>query len=166
MPLKNYTTKISVEKTISQIEKNLAKHGASHIYKMYNDDGVPEAIAFKYTVNETQIAFKLPMEDSKVKDVFKKAVFKKEIPKRFLNDIDQARRTGWRIIKDWIDSQMALLEINLVSLDEIFLPYMYNEKLDKTMYEIMYDRNFNMPKLEGSEKYNEEYNSEDYKTRY
>src|SRR6056297_1618777 len=151
MPLKNYTTTISVEKTILQIEKALAKYGASHIYKMYNADALPEAIAFKYVVNGQQIAFKLPMEESKIKDIFKKAVYKKELPSRYLDNKEQARRTGWRIIKDWVDSQLALLEINLVTLDEIFLPYMYNERANKTMYQIMQERDFNMPKLEYGE---------------
>ena len=37
---------------------------------------------------------------------------------------DQARRTAWRILKDWVQAQMALLETNMVDMEEIFLPYM------------------------------------------
>ena len=36
----------------------------------------------------------------------------------------QAIRTSWRILKDWVETQMALLETGMVTMDEIFLPYM------------------------------------------
>ena len=36
----------------------------------------------------------------------------------------QAIRTSWRILKDWVEAQMALLETGMVTMDEIFLPYM------------------------------------------
>ena len=36
----------------------------------------------------------------------------------------QAIRTSWRILKDWVETQMALLENGMVTMDEIFLPYM------------------------------------------
>ena len=35
----------------------------------------------------------------------------------------QAIRTSWRILKDWVEVQMALLETGMVTMDEIFLPY-------------------------------------------
>ena len=30
----------------------------------------------------------------------------------------------WRILKDWVEAQMALLETGMVTMDESFLPYM------------------------------------------
>ena len=36
----------------------------------------------------------------------------------------QAVRTSWRVLKDWVEAQMALLETGMVTMDEIFLPYM------------------------------------------
>ena len=41
-------------------------------------------------------------------------------------DREQAQRVAWRIIKDWVAAQMAILESEMVSMDEIFLPYMLN----------------------------------------
>jgi hypothetical protein len=148
MALKNYTTSISVEKTMMEIEGILAKNGATHIYKMYNNKGVPVALAFKAVVADQMIAFKLPMEEEKILVVFKNAVHKKELPSKYFNDMDQARRTGWRIIKDWISAQMALLEIRVAKFEEIFLPYMYDERQDKTLYQIMAEQKFKMPQLE------------------
>lgn len=129
---------------MTEIEKILAQNGATHIFKMYNKEGTPTALAFKSLVGEQEIAFKLPMEENKIKMVFQNSVNRGELPRRYWDDLDQARRTGWRIIKDWIDSQMALIEINVAKFEEIFLPYMYDMKKDKTLYEIMAEQNFNM----------------------
>ena len=147
MPIKNYTTSISVEKTIMEIEKILAKFGACNIYKMYNKEANPIGLAFEVIINDNPMGFKLPMREGKVLEVFKKAVHNGEIPKRYWNDIEQARRTGWRILKDWVDSQIALMEIELVKIHEVFLPYMYDRKTGKTLFELMEAKNFDLPQL-------------------
>ena len=36
----------------------------------------------------------------------------------------QATRVASRILKDWIEAQLALLHTGMVELEEIFLPYM------------------------------------------
>jgi len=51
-------------------------------------------------------------------------------------DEEQAARVAWRIIKDWVDAQMAILESEMVRMDEIFLPYMIADKTGNTMYEL------------------------------
>lgn len=144
MALKNYTTTISVEKTIMEIEKILAKAGATHIFKMYDAQGEPCALAFKCVVNENIIAFKLPMEHNKIIMVFRKAVSEGKLKKKYSQDTQQAKRTGWRIIKDWVHSQMALMEINVVKFEEVFLPYMYDEKNDETLFQKFEKRDFNL----------------------
>ena len=63
---------------------------------------------------------------------------------RYWNDMEQARRTGWRILKDWVDSQIALMEIELVRIHEVFLPYMYDDKTGKTLFETLEARDFNL----------------------
>ena len=143
MPIKNYTTKIAVEKTMMEIEKILVNHGASHIFKMYHNKR-PTALAFKYPLEDRLLPFKLPMDEAKMLAVFKNAVSKRELPKRYWEDHEQARRTGWRIIKDWVDAQMALLEINLVKFEEIFLPYMYDEKTDQTLFQKFEESDFKL----------------------
>ena len=147
MPLKNYTTGISIEKTIMEIEKILAKFGAEHIHKIYNKE-IPIGLAFEVVINEKPMGFKLPMKEEKIIEVFKKEVHNRNLPKRYWNDIEQARRTGWRIIKDWIDSQIALMEIELVKIHEVFLPYMYDNKTGKTLFELMEHKGFDMPQIE------------------
>jgi rRNA maturation protein Rpf1 len=144
MGLKNWSTVISVEKSMMEIERILAKHGATHIFKMYDDKGRPQALAFKSNYHGQEISFKLPMELEKVKMVFKNQASKGNIPKKLWDDEEQARKTGWRIIKDWVDSQMALIEINVVQFEEIFLPYMYDMQTNQTLFEKMEKRGFDL----------------------
>ena len=49
-------------------------------------------------------------------------------------DREQAERVAWRIIKDWVEAQMAILESEMVEIDEIFLPYMVNQS-GQTLFE-------------------------------
>lgn len=48
---------------------------------------------------------------------------KGKVPLRFATK-QQADRVAWRIIKDWIEAQMAIVEAGIVSLDQVMLPYM------------------------------------------
>lgn len=34
-----------------------------------------------------------------------------------------AQRTGWRILKDWVAAQLAIIEAGLATLPEVMLPY-------------------------------------------
>lgn len=141
--IKNYTTTIAVEKTIMEIEQILAKHGANNIFKLY-ESGIVKGIAFQSIVNDQPLAFKLPMEEDKILEVFNQAVRSGNIPRKFHNDKEQARRTGWRIIKDWVDSQMSLIAINTVKFEQVFLPYMYDMQTNQTLFEKFEKRNFNL----------------------
>ena len=49
-------------------------------------------------------------------------------------DREQAERVAWRIVKDWVEAQMAILESEMVQMDEIFLPYMIGST-GKTLFE-------------------------------
>ena len=139
MNLKNYTTSISEEKTISEIEKILALNGVNSIFKMYDNEGKISALAFRVFVKDRDLAFKLPMEVNKVLMILKNS----RIPNKNKTE-DQARRTGWRIIKNWVESQMALIQINMVKIEEIFLPYMYDVNNDETLFEKLENRNFDL----------------------
>lgn len=42
---------------------------------------------------------------------------------------------AWRIVKDWVEAQMAILESEQVQMDEVFLPYMVNNR-GQTIFEV------------------------------
>lgn len=141
MAIKNYTTTIKIEKTIAEVEEKLAKFGANQIFKLYKE-GIPKGLAFTLEIQGSPVPFKLPMREENILQIFKKEVSKGNLPRRYASDIEQARRTGWRIIKDWIESQLALIEIEFAKPEEIFLPYMYNSKNDETFFETIEKKGF------------------------
>lgn len=60
---------------------------------------------------------------------------------------EQAERVAWRILKDWIEAQMALLDIQMVKFEEIFLPYIQINK-DETIYQRLEKEQFLLEKQE------------------
>jgi hypothetical protein len=42
---------------------------------------------------------------------------------RSLQTEEQALRVGWRILKVWVEAQMAIVEAELATVAEVFLPY-------------------------------------------
>src|SRR6266516_2976611 len=54
---------------------------------------------------------------------------------------EQAYRVAWRNILDWVLAQMALLEIGMAKMEEVFLPYM-QDRDGVTFFERMEERGF------------------------
>lgn len=118
MALKNYTTAISVEKTISEIQGKLAYVGARRIMSEYDDTGNIVALSFQLELDGQLLAFTLPTDWRPVAAVLNK---QRAVSQSRLEE--QARRTAWRITKDWIDAQVAIIETKMVTTTQVFLPY-------------------------------------------
>lgn len=119
MPILNYTTKIDSYKTIVEIQKVLATHGASKITTDNDASGNPIAVTFCIMFKEQLCAFALPCNFEGVLRAMKKS---SKVPRSLCTE-DQALRVGWRIVKDWIEAQMAIVEADLANMAEVFLPY-------------------------------------------
>lgn len=130
MALKNYTTTINATKTVGEIQEILGKHGASAIMTEY-DNGEVIGLSFKILTPQGEVGIKLPANTERVLQVLKN---QRKNNSQIKDTKEQAVKVAWRIIKDWIDSQMAILETQMVEMEEIFLPYMLN-KDGKTLYE-------------------------------
>ena len=48
---------------------------------------------------------------------------------------EQAYHTAWRIIKDWVEAQLALLETEMVDFEEVFMPYILSGR--ETLYQAL-----------------------------
>ena len=139
MAILNYTTQIDVYKTVAEIERILSEHGVMSIMKQY-EDGQVVSLSFLIDDGEKKIPVRMPIRVDECLKVMQKQ--KKEHPKMQIEATkEQASKVAWRIMKDWIEVQMALLEINMVRFEEIFLPYI--ETTDgKTIYEKLEERKF------------------------
>lgn len=139
MAIINYTTQIDVYKTVAEIERILSEHGVMSIMKQY-EDGQVVSLSFLIDDGEKKIPVRMPIRVDECLKVMQKQ--KKEHPKMQIKATkEQASKVAWRIMKDWIEVQMALLEINMVRFEEIFLPYIETTG-GKTIYEKLEERKF------------------------
>lgn len=147
MPLKDYTTEVSAMKSIGQIQGNLVAHGAKEITVNYSPNREPEGLSFTVPTRQGDIPFLLPVNVKKVEAIllnmrarkpetwdYNYAQVMERIQKR-------AVMVAWRITKDWVDAQLAFIETEMVTLDEVFLPYM-EVKGGQRLYELMVNKGY------------------------
>jgi hypothetical protein len=133
--LKNYASTSALPNIFSAIEKTLVEHKAKSIVRDYNDQGRIKSISFVVDTNKGSIGVRLPARFDQVEKIFQEQGIRyKE---------EQPYRTAWATIRDWVDSQMALIDWEMVKLEEVFLPYAVN-KDGRTYFEVIEDRGFSL----------------------
>lgn len=145
MNLKNYTSTVPVERSIMLIEKLLIDAGAININKAVDPTSREvSGIVFQINVENKPIVFKLP---SKVEQCFK-MMWKNVSPRSAhresvkQNTMDQAKRTAWKLLYDWVSRQVSMIQIQQVELMEVFMPYCYDVRNDQTFFEKMKGNGF------------------------
>ncbi len=133
--IKNYTTQISTEKTLGEIQKALATHKATAVLTEYDDGGVVTHVSFKLRMEHGEMSFRLP---ANIDGVLGCLLQNPTVPKR-LRCREQAARVAWRIVKDWIEAQLAIVDAEMCEMAEVFLPYAQLTNDGRTLYEKFQD---------------------------
>lgn len=126
MPIKNYTTKVPAVQTVGEIQGILAAHGARKVMMDYGDNGTVTAVTFALDCGGALHGFRLEAKPQGVMSVMAK--------ERIKCDAAQAERIAWRNIKDWIAAQVALVETEQATMDELFLPKLVDRN-ERTLYQ-------------------------------
>ncbi|MFX0194563.1 MAG: hypothetical protein ACFFCW_00450, partial [Candidatus Hodarchaeota archaeon] len=113
----------------------LATAGAQAVLSEYDNDGILCAMSFRIQ----GLYFRLPLN---IEGVYQALKRDRNVPKR-LKTYEQAARVAWRIVKDWIEAQIAIIEAGQAELQQVFLPYAQNNE-GKTLYEIVKDGGFKL----------------------
>jgi len=149
MALLNYSTKIPAGKTAAEVQQDLAKHGAKRVMLDYGDGGEPEALTFQVLRGEESLAFKVPVRPDLVLKVLEKQYRAGQLRSHMPRPTkEHAVRVAWRIIKDWVEAQMAILETEMVTMEEVFLPYLLDSK-GQTLYQVMTNSGFYLTEGKG-----------------
>lgn len=146
MPLLNYTTQIPAEKTVSEISGILARAGTGAIMTNFNAKGVTIGVKFRIQTEFGVASFALPCDIGAVLKILSEQSRAGKVPRRLVGE-EQAARVGWRIIKDWIEAQLALVATRMVTLNQVFLPYAITANGD-TVYERYVSAGFNGLQIE------------------
>jgi hypothetical protein len=128
MSILNYTTKVPVERSVQEIQKTLVKAGAMATMLQY-DNGMVSSVAFKLDTKVGPVSFLLPSNPDGVLKVMRKGKGGKVTPEQ----LAQANRVAWRILKDWIEAQMAIITAEMATPLQVFLPYAQTK--EGTIYE-------------------------------
>lgn len=143
MALKNYTS--AGHGTFEKIQKVLASHGANKIMYDYGPDGQLTAITFGLDINGQQMGFRLPALTENVVQIMYGGTDRWGRQKKITQaQRDQAYKTAWANIRDWIDAQMALIDTRQVKLEQVFLPYLI-VRGNQTLFEQLESRQFALP---------------------
>lgn len=135
MSLLNYSTTVPAAKTVAQIQTILAKHGAIAILTNYDSEGQVESLSFKVKTSHGELPIRLPIDiDATLR------VLERQAPRRYCNR-EQAVKVSWRIIKDWVEAQLAILETEMVRMEQIFLPYVVTND-GRTLFSRMVESKF------------------------
>ena len=140
------TTKIPAEKTAGEISTLLSKSGMVKYIQTEYGAGDIMGISFIVMAGDQKVPFRLPARCQPVLDAMKKD---RHTPKH-LHNPEQARRVAWRQILRWVQAQMALIEVGMVDIKEVFMPYLMISK-EQTLYERLQGQNFMMLDYERKE---------------
>lgn len=140
MPLLNYTTTVPVTRTIAQVTEILAKSGARQVLTDYAPSGTPTGIAFAVDTPTGLRNYHLPVDVAAITAVMKAD---RNISPRFRTP-EQAERVGWRITKDWLEAQLAIIATRMVTFDQVMLPYMSTGN-GSTVYDLFLTQQLALP---------------------
>lgn len=150
--IKNYTSSVPANQSISKMERLLIEAGARNILKNYGDDNTCIGLAFDLPYKDPHsqlpviLQFKFTVD---VNSVFQ-AILKNQSRSRSLSDsgrqnlMSQAERTAWKLELDALEINLSRIAIQTAKLPQILLGYMYNYSTNKTLYDMVSEGGFKM----------------------
>jgi len=137
--IKNYTSGVPVSRTVSRIEECLAEAGASGITKSYTD-GKLTALCFRVELPNTKtVDIRLPANADAVYESLKSQV--KRPRSGTLEKLrEQAERTSWKLMQDWTEIQLSLIQLQKIDFLQVFLPYVWDGQ--QSFYHAIKGNNF------------------------
>lgn len=151
--LKNYTSDVPVSQTIARIESVLIRCGVSGIMKEYrpNPPGAIAAITFQIKCgNEVPTTIRLPADEEAATEALWREyvgadVISKDGQEIWSNNrkklkrkdfIQQGARTAWKLMQDWVEVQMSLIQLKQAQFDQVFMPYIWDGRRGQSFYQI------------------------------
>ena len=137
----NYTTTIPVHQTMAECQSILAAAGASTVSVEF-DDGQPAGLSFTLKTPHGPRHFTLPVDVAAMQAVLVKAgregqfaSLKKASAK--WTGREHAANVAWRVVKDWLEANLALIAAKMATIDEVMLPWLHIQigGEEKTLFE-------------------------------
>ena len=138
----NYTTTIPAERTVGECQQILGKSGA-HAVAVHYEEGEPVGLSFRLDTPHGRRDFTLPVNIAGMLVVLRKTDFSTLHQSRRQRDAYQERQhaanVAWRVTKDWLEANLALIAAGMATLDEAMLPYLVVGE-HRTLYQAYQER--------------------------
>ncbi len=136
MNIKNYTSTTPAAVSMARIEEKLVQVGATNISKSYREDKACSGITF--VIYDERIGQSIPYHiKAKVQECFDILWQDVKRPRADTKTktLDQANRTAWKIVSDWIEIQCTMIILGQAEPMQMFLPFAFDLKKNETFYE-------------------------------
>jgi len=130
------------------MEEILIKAGVQSIVKEYGPAAEVAAIMFRIDLNGRAITVRLPADKARCQDaLWKDYVGKDRVshdgqyvlnhrkPKRRAAFAEQAERTAWKLVLDWVEVQISMIALQQAEITQVFLPYIWDESRRVTFFD-------------------------------
>jgi len=119
MPLANATTEVPARKTISEVVGMLVDNNCEAVTIQRDGNGEPVGIGFVLGTPAGSREFVLPARADNVRRTLVKQNYRAG-----LTTHEHATNVAWRIVRDWLRAQLALVQSGQVEFGEVMLPYL------------------------------------------
>jgi hypothetical protein len=114
---------------MAECQSILAAAGAASV-AVHFDDGQPAGLSFSLRTPHGPRNFTLPVDVAAMQAVLVKAErdgqftsLRKAASK--WTSREHAAAVAWRVVKDWLEANLALIAAQMATLDEVMLPYLH-----------------------------------------
>lgn len=134
------TTNIPAGQTVAEIQRLLGESGVIGVMTQY-ENGEIVALSFQILFLDKTIPFRLPCRWTPIYNILVKR--RRKMQSRTAGRLEeQAKRVAWRQILRWVEAQLALVDTDMVKVQEVFLPYVQTGIDGQTLYQKLESQKF------------------------
>lgn len=123
----NYTTRIAARRTVQDCLTILADAGADAVAAQY-EDKQPVGLSFRLATPRGPRDFAMPVNIDGVHKMiragYRDGTLRGGRSEQAWTSREHAANVAWRVVKDWLEAQLAIIAAEMATLDEIMLPYL------------------------------------------
>jgi hypothetical protein len=136
-------TTVSSERSVQEIIREITSRHATQIRQDYDGNGVLTGLHFLIPLaNGEQLPVSLPARMDAMKKVLYRDLGPRQKARYSEEDMaEDAARIAWRQLAAWVKAQMALVDLEMVRPEEVFLPYV-QVRPGVTMYQAIAEKGF------------------------
>lgn len=119
----NYTTVVAAGKTAHECLAVLGKYGAKRAGLAYGRDKVPTGITFVLDTRWGERGYEIALNFDGTRQSLLRAYKDRKIERRYTEPA-HAQKVAWRVLKMWLESNLAMVEAGLAEPEKALFPYM------------------------------------------